>query len=306
MAAERAGVSDRSITVGRTNKMKISVSSYSFKKYIMAGGVSYIDICDKAKEMGFYGIEFVDLDFPGFNLTTDPLSSAKEIREHCERIGLPIVAYAVGGNMFAEDIDAEIERLKRCVDVCKELGATVMRHDISYGLPRRPLYNWRRAIDDIVEPIRRVTEYAKEQGIRTCTENHGHLFQAPERVEALIQAVNHENFGWLVDIGNFLCADCRPEIAVPTAAPYAFHVHVKDFIYRSGREPKPAGGYLTTLGGDFIRGTILGNGIVPVRNCMEALKKSGYDGWVSIEFEGAEECLPAIGFGLENLRSILA
>lgn len=285
--------------------MKIGVSSYSFIKYIKAGGVSYIDVCNKAKEMGFDGIEFIDLDNSAFALTTDPLACAKEIRAHCDSIGLPIIAYTVGGNMLAEDIDAEVERLNRCVDVCEALGATVMRHDITYALPDKPLYNWRRAIDDVVEPIRRITEYARTKGIRTCTENHGYIFQAPERVEALIQAVNNDNFGWLVDIGNFLCADCDPAIAVSVAARYAFHAHAKDFLFRSGREQKPAGGYLTTTGGNFIRGTIVGNGVVPVRNCIEALKNSGYDSWISIEFEGAEECLPAIGFGLENLRSIV-
>ena len=40
------------------------------------------------------------------------------------------------------------------------------------------------------------------------------------------------NYGWLVDMGNFLCADDLPVHAVPIAAPYAFHVHVKDFLYK--------------------------------------------------------------------------
>ena len=42
--------------------MKIGVSSYSFAKYMKATGANYIDICNKAKEIGFDGIEFIDLN----------------------------------------------------------------------------------------------------------------------------------------------------------------------------------------------------------------------------------------------------
>ena len=42
--------------------MKIGVSSYSFSKYMKATGCNYIDICNLAKEIGYDGIEFIDLD----------------------------------------------------------------------------------------------------------------------------------------------------------------------------------------------------------------------------------------------------
>ncbi len=42
--------------------MKLSVSSYSFIQYIKAGKLSYIDCVDKAAEIGFDAIEFIDLD----------------------------------------------------------------------------------------------------------------------------------------------------------------------------------------------------------------------------------------------------
>ena len=99
--------------------MKLGVSSYSFAKHIRASRCSYIDICNLAKEFGFQGIEFVDLDFPSFNITDNPLACAKEIRAHCDKIGLEIIAYTVGANLLAEDQDAEVDRLCRCVDVAE-------------------------------------------------------------------------------------------------------------------------------------------------------------------------------------------
>ena len=36
------------------------------------------------------------------------------------------------------------------------------------------------------------------------------------------------------------------------------------------------------------------------------LKRAGYDGYVSIEFEGSGDCIEGIGRGLNNLRKMIA
>ena len=71
-------------------------------------------------------------------------------------------------------------------------------------------------------------------------ENHGFFCQDSDRVELLVNKVAHKNFGLLVDMGNFLCVDEDPAVAVGRCAPYAFNVHVKDFIKKSG-EAAPYG-----------------------------------------------------------------
>ena len=283
--------------------MKLGVSSYSFRKYILAEKCDYIKICDIANEMGFDGIEFTPLEDKTYGITVDPLQTAKEIRAHCEKIGLEIIAYTVGADLLA-DKDKAVEELCRHIDVAEALGAKILRHDVCYGLPKSHLYNYKNAIEEMVPYIRKVTEYAKKKGIKTCTENHGFVFQAPERVEELIRAVGSENYGWLCDMGNFLCADADPVKSCTIAAPYAFHVHAKDFLFKSGELTCPEG-FFSTLGKNYLRGTVVGHGVVPVRTCVNALRRGGYDGWLSLEFEGMEECLPAIKAGLEYLRDII-
>ncbi|MBE6650383.1 MAG: sugar phosphate isomerase/epimerase [Ruminococcaceae bacterium] len=279
--------------------MKIGVSSYSFGKYIRETGCDYFKVCDIAKEIGFDGIEFTGLE--GYTTRTDLIELAGEIKEYCAKIGLEIAAYTVGANFLAEDIEAEVAKVCKCVDIAAALGAPVMRHDVCYALPKKHLYSYRDAIKDMAPYIRRVTEYAKEKGIKTCTENHGYIFQKPERVEELILAVGSDNYGWLCDMGNFLCADTDPVLAVGIAAPYTFHVHAKDFLFKAGNVDCPSG-FFTTLCGNHIRGTVVGHGIVPVKNCLAALKRVGYDGYVSIEFEGMEDCVPAIRAGFDYLK----
>ena len=284
--------------------MKIGVSSYSFNKYIINQKCSYIDICNIAKEIGFDGIEFINLDNPKWGLTTDCIATAKEIKAHCDSIGLEISAYTVGANLLADNVDEVVQNLLFCVDVAEALGAKVLRHDVCTALPKKLNYSYREAIEDMAPYIRKVTEYAQSKGIKTCTENHGTIFQDPERVEALIRGVGHENYGWLIDMGNFLGVDADPEKAVRIAAPYAFHAHAKDFLYKKNCAVAPSGFNMTAVG-NYYRGTILGHGVVPIVSCVNILKKAGYDGWLSIEFEGMEDTVPAIKAGYEYLKKIV-
>ena len=179
-----------------------------------------------------------------------------------------------------------------------------MRHDVTYSLPERT--TWEDAISTLAPRIRKVTEYAKEKGIRTCSENHGYIFQDSVRVEALIKAVGDPNYGWLVDVGNFLCADEWPLEGVTRALPYIIHAHVKDFLYRKSDEllARPSG-FFGTRNGNLLRGTILGHGDVPVAEAVKLIRKAGYDGVLSLEFEGAEENLPALRAGLKYMTRLM-
>ena len=275
--------------------MKIGVSSYSFSKYMRETGCNYFKICDIAKEIGFEGIEFIDL-----NLDVQPAESqialAKEIRAYCDSIGLEVVAYTIGADFI--DRENEVERLKGQVDVAEALGVSVMRHDVSW---RRDL-PWREMIDRTAAQIREVAEYAASKGITTCSENHGMVMQDSHRVEELILTVNHPNYRWLVDMGNFLCADEPSMHALPIAAPYAVHAHAKDFIFKS---EAPSDGWIITRGGNAIRGTIVGHGVVPIAECVAELRAAGYDKWLSLEFEGMEDNLTALRLGYQHLKKVV-
>ena len=282
--------------------MKLGVSSYSFSKHMQATGGSYHDICDQAKRIGYDGIEFIDLELK--HQQADSVEQlAQDIRAHCDRLGLPIIAYTVGAD-FLNRGQEEVDRIKGQLDIAKILGAKVLRHDATWSLPEG--VDWREAVERIKKPIREVAQYAQSLGIRTCTENHGYVLQDAERVEALILAVDHPNYGWLIDMGNFLCADDPAVHAMPIAAPYAFHVHAKDFLYRLPWEKAPTeGGWFPSRGGGHLRGTIAGHGVVPIPYCLQVLREKGYKGWLSYEFEGMEDNLPALEAAHTYLRSLL-
>lgn len=284
--------------------MKLCVSSYSFAKCFQKSGIHYPEMCDIAKQIGFDGVEFVELDAEYLGVTKDCLKTAEEIRTHCAQIGLEVAAYTVGADLLKRDIAAEKSRLKACVDVAAAMGAPLMRHDVCHGPGTGLHYHYTDAIAYMAPHIREITEYAASKGVRTCTENHGRYFQHPLRVEALIRAVCHENYGWLVDVGNFMSVDADVIQAVSLAAPYAFHVHFKDNIFKPGVGVMPEG-FRTSQGGNYLRSTIIGHGAVPVEPCLRILKNAGYDGYLTVEFEGPEDTLFAIEAGYKYLKALI-
>ena len=61
--------------------MKISVSSYSFNQYLKAGKLTLVELPKLAHEIGFDGIEFIELENKSWGITEDPMKTAGEIRE---------------------------------------------------------------------------------------------------------------------------------------------------------------------------------------------------------------------------------
>ncbi|WP_251205299.1 sugar phosphate isomerase/epimerase family protein [Acetatifactor aquisgranensis] len=286
--------------------MKFSVSAYSFMQCFQDGRLTPFTGIAKVKEMGFDAIEFVDFVFPK---DEDSAEYAKKLRAEADRVGLAISNYAVGADFLSGsdgNLEAEVERLKGQVDIAAILGCPTMRHDVTGGIQDRTYQGYDTVIERLAKGCRAVTEYAAGKGVKTMTENHGFFSQDSLRVEKLINTVANENFGQLVDMGNFLCADDNPAVAVGRCAPYAFYVHAKDFIVKSGQEPDPGQGFFQSRSGNFLRGTIVGHGDVPVVQCLRALKRENYDGYVAIEFEGMEDCVKGVAIGLENLKKYVA
>ena len=286
--------------------MKISVSSYSFSQYILEGKLTQLSAIAAAKEIGLEAIEFTDLT-PPKGITDEKY--AAEIKAEADRLGMIINAYTVGANLYQPTPEAEaamISALKRKVDVAAILGTKVLRHDLCWRLtPTGTGRSFDLMLPTIARCAREITEYAAQFGIRTCSENHGYVAQDSTRMERLVNAVAHDNYGLLVDMGNFACADEDSAMAVSRVAPYAFHAHAKDFSKRSFAEG-PARGYFQTRACNWLKGEAIGEGDIPIKQCMAILKRAGYDGYLSIEYEGSGDCIEGIRTGFQNLKKYLA
>ena len=282
--------------------MKISVTSYSFQQYLNAGKIDHLGMIDKAHEIGIEGIEFIPMPGETFE---ERCGLAEKIRQRADEIGMPIVSYTVNADLYKGNPEAdaaEVKRIKEQLDIAKILGVPVLRHDVCWSVPKAgAVRSFDQMLPTLAKNAREITEYAATLGIRTCSENHGQVAQDSDRMERLFNAVNHENYGLLVDIGNFICVDEDNVTAVSRVAPYAIHAHAKDFYISSEKKE----GWGQTRGCNYWKGSIIGEGDVNVKKCVEVLKRAGYDGYISIEFEGSEDCIEGITKGYEYLKSIV-
>ncbi|MBR5543794.1 MAG: sugar phosphate isomerase/epimerase [Oscillospiraceae bacterium] len=281
--------------------MKIAVSTYSFAKWMQEN--NQLAIVKKAHDMGFEALSVSGI-IPHDGSTKEEY--AEKIRKEAEKYNIRINDYLFGADLAQkteEETRKAIEEAKRQIDIAEILGVGLVRHDVAGGANCK---SFDLALPALSAACREITEYAASKGIVTTIENHGFFCQDAERIERLYNAVNHENFGILCDIGNFLCVDEDPVMSVSRVAPYARNAHVKDFHFRSGKETHPGEGYFQTRGCNYIKGTIVGHGVVPTVQCLAILKRAGYDGYVCIEFEGPEDNLEALRISHDNLKRFIS
>ena len=263
--------------------MKLTVTTISFGTWMKEN--SQLSAIQKAKEMGFENIAFSRI-LPHDGSTQEQY--AQKLRLECDRLGMTVSDFVFPADFVDGcdgDLNKEIARVKGMVDIAEILGTKLIRHDGSHG---KSVKSFEKALPRIAKGCAEVTDYAAKKGIRTTVENHGYFCQGSERLEKLYHAVDHENFGLLCDMGNFLCFDEDPIEAVSRVAPYTIHVHAKDFLFKRGADVFPGEGFLRTRGGNYIRATVLGHGVVPITQCLSILKAAGYDGYVGLEYEGHE------------------
>ncbi|GHU67591.1 hypothetical protein FACS1894184_07710 [Clostridia bacterium] len=280
--------------------MKLTLSAYSLYGLIRDKRAADLTELPKfAAELGFEGFEVVAS-------AEDALKLVKPVRQACDAAGLTVTTVCVGADFLANDVGEQVETLHKAVDACAILGAPVLRHDATQGWPKdsRGIKDFKHALPRLSEGYRAVTEYAAGLGVKTSVENHGFFCQDSDRVEALIDVVDHPNFGALVDIGNFMCADEDPIEAVSRLAPLAVHAHAKDFHFKRGGEC-PGHGWFRTRGGNWLRGAIAGHGVLDIPQLLGILSRAGYDGWLTVEFEGIEDCMLGVRDSKKNLEAII-
>ncbi|MWC27903.1 sugar phosphate isomerase/epimerase family protein [Paenibacillus sp. MMS18-CY102] len=281
--------------------MKLGISTYCFWQAMQRGEIDVLQAISHIAEMGGEHVEIVPL---GFDLHGNP-ELVEAIKAHAAEVGLAISNYAISANFAGLDDQAfeqEIERVKQHVDIASALGVQFMRHDVA-NASDRSIGKFMKDLPKLADACRRIADYAAPLGITTSVENHGYYVQASDRVQLLVQEVDRANFRTTLDIGNFVCVDENPLLAVRNNLPYASVVHVKDFYIRPA-ENDPGEGWFRSSGGAYLRGAIVGHGDLDIRSALRSVHESGYDGYLAIEFEGMEPCVSATKLALNNTRRI--
>lgn len=284
--------------------MKVGLSTYSLQQALDRKELTVPDAIRWIADQGGEHVEIVPM---GFSLIDNP-KLIDEIKAVANEVGIDISNYAIGANFAvqedAEALEQEIQNVMRHVDVAAALGVKLMRHDVAFRpAPEGTVAQFEIDLPVLVKACQRIADYAAGFGITTSVENHGYYVQSSERIQRLLHETARNNFKTTLDVGNFLCVDEDPVSAVKNNIPYASIVHAKDFYWRPSYR-NPGEGWFQTSHGNYLRGAIVGHGDINMPEVIRVLKQSGYDGYISVEFEGMEDCRTASRIAMDNVRRL--
>jgi sugar phosphate isomerase/epimerase len=292
--------------------MKLGLSSYSFRPLFAKGAMQIEGMFDWLSANGVEHLEIATFSFSspgdeaGYDLVADT-ETLSRIQAASMRTEIPVSGICMGAKFVfvdAEERRAQIDQVKRHIELCNRLEVRLLRHDVVLWSHRlASAAQFEDAFPAIVDACQEIADFAATQGVTTSVEDHGFFMNGSGRVQRLLHAVDRPNFKFTVDVGNFLCVDEDAVVATRASLADASFVHLKDFYVRRA---SPGPGWLETLGGQFIRGSVFGYGDLETKMILEAVVASGYDGFVSLEYEGNEPTLYGCETGLGNIRRMLA
>ncbi len=281
--------------------MQLGMSSYSLHQAVLKKEMTFLETISWAKTNGADHFEVVPLDF---DLAENPEMTEK-IKKTAEIAGIPLSNYAIAANFVCsseQKLNEEIERVKKHVDIADQLGVKCMRHDAaSRPLHQCDILHFNSDLPQLVKACGEIADYAARYGITTSVENHGYYMQESDRVKMLVELTDRDNFRTTLDVGNFLCCDEDPVTSVANNVGIASYIHIKDFHYRPIGDD-PGAGWFPTKQGAYLKGAIAGQGDIDLKQVLKVIKKSGYDGYFSLEFEGSEDCREGAAIGLKEIK----
>lgn len=260
--------------------MKLSLAAYSFRT-ALAGpkkSMTLDGFIDLASTWDLDAVEPTSYYFP------DPPTPeyCRSLRRHAFLQGLSISGTAVR-NTFTyppgPQLDKEIDHVRRWVDLAAELHAPTIRifaGDLQKGTSEADARKW------CIDAISRACEHAATRGVILALENHGGIVTTPDQLLAIVREVKSDWFGVNLDTGNFRGSDPYADLA--RLAPYAVVVQVKSEV-TIGSAPRTHA--------DLAR-------------IVKLLRDVSYRGFVTLEYEAAEDPLQAVPRYLKQLRSLIA
>lgn len=158
-----------------------------------------------------------------------------------------------------------IDHTIRALTLARELGARCITTEP--GGPIEPGTSRSQALRLFVEMIKPVAEHAEKEGVLLLVEPEpGLLIETADQFLEFMQHIHSPAIGLNFDIGHFYCVKDDPAATVPRMARYTRHYHLEDIAASRVHHH-----------------LIPGEGAIDFRATLQAIKATGYDGWITIE-----------------------
>ncbi len=260
--------------------MKLSVSMWSVIETVRAGKIDLPGFIEFAAKQGAEGVELLDYFWK------DEKAEVPAAKKQIADAGLTLAVYSTSNDFFQPEASArakEAQKIKHAVDVANQLGVNLVR---VFSGNHRDHYTFEQGLGWIIDGLSDSATYAHQHGVVLALENHGLMAGRSDQVKAIIEKVNSPGLRANLDTGNFLLVGQNPVEAAQELAPLVALVHLKDF--RVARPDETIHVY-KGLDGVDLTGTVTGEGMVDLPKVISILRAAGYEGWLSLEYEGGQD-----------------
>lgn len=267
--------------------IKMGITVYGAHLMVPEEGRTVSKIIRQAAGVGFDGIDL------GYYWGENKKAEFKEAQKVAAGEGIEIANYIARPNFgdaageSKAKVKAEIAAVKVALEEAAYFGCKVLRV-FAGGYKQK----WDDCSKKIADALAACVPTAEKYGIVMALEDHGALCKDSKEQMYYINTVNSPYLRANCDIGNYwFPGDENPLDAVSVMAPYAAMVHVKDYA--------------------FVNSTPVacpvGEGVIDFESCFRCLKDTGYDGWVTLEYEcGIGSPKNGIATSLVNMRNFMA
>src|SRR5687768_1596582 len=261
-------------------RLKLSLAAYSFRDFLTGKSqpnMNLEEFIDRCAAMDLDAVELTSYYFPK-EVTPEYIA---KLKRQCYILGLDISGSPIG-NTFTHPAgaarDKELQHTRTWIDHAAALGSPAIR---IFAGTVQPGQSKEDAKKNAIETIEIACEHAGKRGVLLGLENHGGIVAEANDLLDIVKAVRSEWCGVNLDTGNFRTAD--PYGDMEKCAPYAVSVQVKTEITPKGGAKQAA----------------------DLKREIQILKNVGYRGYVTLEYEAAENPLEAVPRYLEQLRALL-
>lgn len=241
-------------------KLKTSLNAYSFNGPLTKGEMNLDQLLEFCAANQFDAVDITAYYFPGY-----PEVPSDEYLYHIKQkaflLGLEISGTGVRNDFTDPDPakrKASVELVKKWIVAAEKLGAPVIR--VFSGTADTKGLAREKVVDYMVADLKECAEFGKAHGVVVAIQNHNDFIKTADQAIEVIQRVNSEWFGLILDIGSFR-TDPYKEIA--QTIPYAVNWQLKETLFVNGMEQK-----------------------TDLDRLMKIIKESGYRGYLPIETLG--------------------
>lgn len=275
--------------------MKLSVSNWCIQDKMFKENYTVSDFLDMCKKVD---VEYVELLDCFFKDEGEYEVASRKLKE----TGIKLACFSVSNDFIQakeKDYLQQIAYIKDGIDRAVYFGTDTLRIFIGHmcdGITEDKAYN------DIVKGLSQVSKYALDKGITLAIENHGGLIGNSNQLKNVINEVGASNLKVNLDTGNFVLVGETPDKAAKNLDSLVKYVHIKDIELMN----QDYSGGFEDLNGLKYEGTIIGEGDINWKALINELRKIGYQGYLTIEYEGVDiDSIEGTLKSIENFRNLL-